>query len=272
MNCVGESEWNKTIAHFYDEKSKIIWATGSNTNIAFHGHERYIVLGINLELMFLSDKAQLYYFLKEFQPTTFIDQSTDNYSFQGGWFEKPVRGSRSYGINYITNIQYWKNEDHILQKEIVTPLINNRKFDIRIWAALCKNRKFWIAESCLVRVCKNVGDQITNTSLFLNEQDKSTHFNFIDSSLSIYEKCKQKLIEICVAIQNRLDNLMTNEMHDHFWNLFGFDLIMDCDQKVWLLEINNKPNTEPVFPEFQSVYIEWFQQLIHHCQTEFMIQ
>ena len=198
--------------------------------------------------------------------TKFVDEYTQAQERQV-WICKPPdlsRGRKIFLLNDISQLTYDSNL--IIQKYIENPLlIGGYKWDMRIYVVVTSLRplKIYLYQEGLVRFSTEKFDMSSIDNKFIHLTNSS--INKFSPSLNAYkgvvgsgskwtfEQLKNyysdrgydfKLLwfRIEIIIINTLLSLATLTPHlDCCFELFGFDVIVDCTHKPWLLEINTPP-------------------------------
>jgi tubulin polyglutamylase TTLL5 len=189
------------------------------------------------------------------------------------WILKPVGKSRGRGISVINDIMQVKySEPVVLQKYLKTPLLlDGYKFDMRIYAlvtsitplevyvykegfARLSTAPYSLDESDL----KNLYIHLTNTSVQkynhnANNQTSDAIIGGTKISLktlrtrlefkgikwqTIWDQVGEIIVKSLVAVQGEI------QPNPNCFELFGYDIIIDRDQKCWLLEVNSSPSLE----------------------------
>ena len=189
------------------------------------------------------------------------------------WISKPGGGARGDGIHVIKKMPVIKSGETIVQKYIANPmLIHGLKFDLRFYVSVLSldPLRVYVHENGLVRLAtekyeENFDDigkrsaHLTNFSINKEnpsfvatddmEQDgtgnKWTHRPFWPflESIGMDPQAVRKEIEdafVTVIISAR-EKFMEQHNHRISFELFGFDVMLDADGKVYILEINVTP-------------------------------
>ena len=197
------------------------------------------------------------------------------------WLIKPKSSSEGRGIHIFESLQNEKGS-FLITKYIENPhLIYGKKYDFRIYILITSVNplSIYIYRQGLVRISSEKYSldinklnskyiHLTNTAV--NKGNKEYIFNdSINSELgnkwslkayqkycekigidfeSIFSNIKDIAIKTILSVYDRLtkgDEVKYNHKnfyHRNYHNLFGFDLILDDDLKVYLLEVNDGPS------------------------------
>eukprot|EP01066_Platyproteum_vivax_P016338 Platyproteum_vivax@DN7088_c0_g1_i4.p1 len=197
------------------------------------------------------------------------------------WIMKPVGKSQGRGIfliNKIADISGWKNEripdptdeekpsSYIVQQYIVNPLLlGGRKFDIRLYVLVTSfwPLTFWLYRSGFARFSScyyssehsQLQDQcihLTNVSI---QKQADTYnrssggkwdlnkFKLYMLSRFGYKKTTALFLEMQSVITHSLLAVQHAIINDgHSFEVYGYDVIIDANFKVWLLEVNCSPS------------------------------
>ncbi|CAD8109961.1 unnamed protein product [Paramecium primaurelia] len=201
------------------------------------------------------------------------------------WILKPTQYNRGRGIHVIKDLdqmthlidqyisgkqqmkdgQIIKSKQFVIQKYLEKPLlINNRKFDIRVWGLLNQDLEFFFFEQGYIRMAseeyttKNVLNQyvhLTNNAIQkyspnygkledgnqLSFDQAAIYFkNKGDFYKQIVENIKQISLKAFQSVRKKINVLQRR----YCFEIFGLDFMIDDDFKVWLIEINSNPCLE----------------------------
>ena len=194
------------------------------------------------------------------------------------WIVKPVASSQGRGIFLTKNInEIPTNHQTIASRYIINPfLINNKKFDLRIYAfvtSIIPLRIYRFKEG-LTRfaankynldmndrcahltnyaVNKNNKNYIQNESPFevdynsskwtLSSLKQFLEENGIKSDL-IFDKIDDIIIKTFISCENNLVNAISKycAYQENCFELYGFDILIDEHMNCWLMEVNLSPN------------------------------
>lgn len=191
------------------------------------------------------------------------------------WIMKPSGLSRGRGIACISNLNELlhfikiNSSQYIIQKYIENPLIMlQRKFDIRQWVLVTDFNPLTIwmydvnylrfsAEDYNENDIKNLFAHLTNNSISKyseNHKNSKIEGNMWDlptftkylkdkEGRDIYnEIIKEKIMQTIILSLESAKDLVVNRKNSH--EVYGFDLMVDNNYNVWLLEINSSPTME----------------------------
>jgi len=197
------------------------------------------------------------------------------------WLLKPGSSSRGRGIkvyktyervvNRINNLK-GNTRLWVVQKCIENPLIvEGRKFDIRQWVLVTdwNPLTIWCYNECYVRFCVQEYDpkadsrknHLTNNSVqkkFAEFGDNEIEGNmwsseefadYLDGEFGentylekIWPQVKKYVKASLMSVQDQVDNRKNS------FEFFGYDLMVDQDLRVWLIEVNSSPTMEKSTP------------------------
>lgn len=184
------------------------------------------------------------------------------------WILKPSMLNNGDEIHLFNNVEELKRHyanpkrlggDHVIQQYIPNPaLIEGRKYTFRIHAVLTNYAGVFFYKQGYVNISahrfdledgfKNRKVHITNYVLdgeFANIEQRST--NTIENFEQIYQKMTDIVRQAMQAILKIEPNYLAPQATKKF-EIFGFDFMLDQNNKVWLLEINQSPDA-PTFEE-----------------------
>ena len=168
--------------------------------------------------------------------------------------------------------EYVKSNSFIIQKYIEQPLlIYKRKFDVRMWVLIDQNYKVYLFKEGYIRTSSmefsldkdsilNKGIHLTNNAvqkfcneygkfeegnqLSFNQFQKYLEENFPKEKLNVRENFYTQMKELIkLSIKSLPKKFFANEKANCF-EVFGYDFIIDCKFKIWLIEVNTNPCLE----------------------------
>ena len=209
-----------------------------------------------------------------------IDKIFKNYTLNSSnlWIVKPPHGSEGKGISIFESLNNLDNKYCFLLNKYITnlDLINNKKYDLRIYALITglKPLRIYLNKEGLVRIAtnnftlnidsiKNKFIHLTNTDINIknknyikpnstdNEQANTWNFhtyeNYLKKNKIDFDNIKNKIKDIIIksiisVYQNLTLELVENNLNDNnFYDLLGYDIIITNDYNPILLEINTGP-------------------------------
>jgi hypothetical protein len=125
-----------------------------------------------------------------------------------------------------------KRQRYIVQQRIPLATINNNPFDVRVMVQRKKDSLEWVVTGKLVRVAANnfVVTNVAKTVLSVEDA--------INKSLINNDRVKDivaDLEEVSLLIAKKLVNTYTQK------RVYGIDLGIDLEGKVWIIEANLRP-------------------------------
>ncbi|CDW72755.1 tubulin-tyrosine ligase family protein [Stylonychia lemnae] len=186
------------------------------------------------------------------------------------WIMKPGENSnRGTGIFVCNTLKEIRTEitssakqqhTHIIQKYIERPLlINNRKFDIRVYGMLTSvngNMKGYFYEDGYIRTsCKEFNlDNLQNRFIHLTNdavQKKSDDYGKFENGNKVSYQNFQKYLDTNlsdknISFQAQLLPQIKIDPHrrSHCFEIFGYDFMIDDEFRVYLIEANTNPCLE----------------------------
>lgn len=176
-------------------------------------------------------------------------KNTDYY-----YFVKPKDGSAGENI-ILTKDPYSliENDNNLIaQREIKSLLINNKKWDLRLYIVqqiLDNKLNTYLFNDGLIRISPydyKTGDlqsNLTNISQINDDINIINKCNMKFSDYEYYDIILKKIKKVLKDIHNHLNKFLDidSEYLSEF-KLFGFDFIVSEDFNIYLLEINKIPN------------------------------
>lgn len=208
-----------------------------------------------------------------------IETKFNNYSLDidNLWLVKPTNKYGGKGIFIFNSLKEIKIKEFIITKYIMNlDLIKNKKYDLRLYVLISglKPLRIYLNKQGLIRIASEkfslnintIGNKfihLTNTDI--NKKNKNYIYpkSFNDSNANvwnlntykkylnqnnkdwnyIYENIKDIIIKTIISVQQKLinknDNL--NLRDNNFYNLLGFDILINDKFEPILLEVNYSP-------------------------------
>ena len=194
------------------------------------------------------------------------------------WIVKPVASSQGRGIFLTQSINdIPSNHQTIVSRYIINPfLINNKKFDLRIYAFVtsivplriyrfkegltrfsANNYNLDVNDRCAhltnYAVNKNNKNYVQNESPFdvdynsskwtLTSLQQYLEEHNINSEL-VFSKIDDIIIKTFISSENNLINAISKycAYQENCFELYGFDILLDENLNCWLMEVNLSPN------------------------------
>ena len=206
-----------------------------------------------------------------------LSELTENFKSSDFWIRKPAGGARGQGIEVITNEEIPKvlpGRKIIVQKYIKDPLlINGLKFDLRFYVAVTSldPLKVYLFDNGLVRLATqpykdnidNIGELTAHLTNFSINRDKANFVvtndiekdgtgnkwshrpfwpyleqNFGFNVDEIKKKIEDAFVQVIIAAHR---NFKEQPNHRCAFELFGFDVMLDENQNIYILEVNVTP-------------------------------
>lgn len=194
------------------------------------------------------------------------------------WIAKPVGLSRGRGVHILQGKSDYKDiytislkkhgHNYLISKYIINPhLINNKKYDLRVYVLITSFSplKIYMYKQGLVRFASEEYKQsdfdniyIHLTNYAINSKNPSTQTNIKWSfeqykeyfmkqkDINIYNTIMNKIRDIIIktiitSIQQNICDISISKKHSLF-ELYGFDILVDGNYNVWLIEVNVGPS------------------------------
>jgi hypothetical protein len=151
-----------------------------------------------------------------------------------GWFAQYIDSGQ---VNKILSTTY------IVQYQIPLANIDYRPFDIRVMVQR-KNDSPWIVTGKLTKLASS-GYAITNVNLGATILPIETALQRSSLKHLSHETILSQLDQIALSAADRLHHQYPNT------RVIGFDMCLDTNGKVWILEANNSPH-DYVFLEIED--------------------
>ena len=231
--------------------------------------------------------------LKEENPQYYL-QDTSNL-----WIQKPGGLSRGRGIRVFGKLEeiegYWSAAEceMVVMKYIERPLlVNKKKFDIRVWVVVTSRDplKAWIYEDYYIRLSLLEYDVEDSDDVFVHLTNNSVAKKNKKLKNKIYEHSmlsRKQFRDYCEEVAPDLydERAFHKQMHrliihtlragrvgtvprKKSFSTYGFDLMVDTNFQIWLLEVNSSPSmdmntqiTEKIVPDFQKSLAEMVNKM-----------
>lgn len=189
------------------------------------------------------------------------------------WIAKSSSGAKGKDIFISDNIEEIvdfvdeQTQGFVVQKYIENPLLldKNRKFDIRCWVLLDHTYTIYIFSEGVLRTSsepydaanlKNITSHLTNHCI---QEEHSANFGqYEEGNEMFYSEFSRYLEEtfgvslagtilpqinsiVKKCLLGLKEELTTEGLGYHSFQLFGFDFMIDAQFHVWLLEVNGAP-------------------------------
>jgi tubulin monoglycylase TTLL3/8 len=220
---------------------------------------------------------------------------------QNLWILKPNGLSRGRGIRVFQNLEeieaYWVAADSemVAMKYIERPfLINKRKFDIRHWVVVTSLDPLcvWSFQDYYIRLSLNDYDQEDSNNIYAHLTNNSVakknkelysqiyaHSMLLKKDFLDYCKSESSLFD-SKAFHEKMHRIMTLSLESGKFNMlprkksftvFGFDLMVDVDFNIWLIEVNSSPSMETNTNVTEKYVPEFFESLVQGvCDYNFV--
>ena len=242
-------------------------------NLSKYSNTSYILLSFKIVLF--DDKYKTYLFLKEFNCVPLKYSNSLPININKYWFIKPKWGTQGKGIT-ITNKPDEKYqlllanstlEKYMIEECIDMNLINKHRWDIRIYVFHMINSNgelsTYLYNNGLVRLCPDIFDNdniskrnmCSNTSLY-KETDNGKNLNFPLSNIDNYDIILNNFKILLSKIHQKMKNtLKHNNRFILETQLLGYDVIIDKNNKIYIIEINRYPQyiTKNNTPEIKNM-------------------
>ena len=186
---------------------------------------------------------------------------------------KPISTCGGKGITIINKNNLKKEyKNHIIQRYIENPyLIDGHKFDIRV-NVLYIDKKVYVYHKTTFRLASkkyNYNNQtdifagLTNFSLHKNEKYIIFPENYMNKKEynKLFSKLKDITKQFFQFLQKEIKMDFWNDKDNHYFNLFGFDYLIDDNGKIWLLEVNKRPGG--LFNDIYKIMIQDMIKIIY---------
>jgi hypothetical protein len=186
---------------------------------------------------------------------------------------KPTDGSLGKGIRIVEAGEQYVDErnEAVGQQYIESAQLNDRKFDLRVYALVISTKPLsvYVYRDGVARVCSDpvsantIFSQITNTAVNIGNatasaitfmiagvfRDLSRHYGISSDALwGAIDRVIAKTVvaaneAICDGIRE-LEGVRGVMTYPRYFQLIGFDILLDRNLKPWILEVNYRPSLE----------------------------
>ena len=268
----------KLIIGSNNEDNDIYTRLAASQRVTHFEHTR--VVGLKLGLHHLMNRfAKRFGFLPEFYPKTFVvpqekEEFCSEFKESDMWIEKPARGSCGRGIRIINRVpDEFDDGVFVMQRYIRNPLlIRGMKFDLRFYVAVqsISPLRIYVYSDGLVRLasepyCLHFDDpealcaHLTNFAINkespefkvtdnINEDGKGNKWShapfwpMMEALNYDVEKMKHDIDDAIVTVlMCAREGLIMQPHHRNSFELYGFDILVDVDGGIHLLEVNISP-------------------------------
>ncbi|OHT01044.1 Tubulin-tyrosine ligase family protein [Tritrichomonas foetus] len=232
------------------------------------------ILGNKAELAFIIQKHPHILDFPRFFPRTFILPADRDNLYRHmkmnpnqPFISKPAGGSCGHGIKIVKYADFYSiPTDYVVSEYIQRPLcIDGFKFDLRIYvlvtsfaplrAFVYREGLARFATESYSNISQNVYSHLTNATLNKHSQHWNSQFKWkLSEALhEIEHRFNRSCDEVMQLILDTVARTLALVQHvmapnerrnavDPFFELFGFDLLLDRNFKMWLIEINTFPS------------------------------
>lgn len=190
---------------------------------------------------------------------------TQNVSIEEPNKEKPDPTFSNVG-NVPNKIQ---SSTFVIQKYIEKPLLlNNRKFDIRVWVMLSHDLKLYffkegylrtswedfslksedvwklfvhLTNNAVQKFSENYGQFEDGNQISFQDFQLYIDEKYADSKVSVKDDIVKEMKEIVKITFKSAEQYLYCDNKRSCFEIFGYDFIVDSNFKVWLIEINTNP-------------------------------
>ena len=200
---------------------------------------------------------------------------------------KPSSGSCGENIKFFNDVSKMflylkKTENNIIQEYIENPLlISNKKFDIRQWVLITSidPLEIHLGEFYLRFSKYDYSIKKTNKFIHLTNyaiQKKSARKTNIKNSMWDSDSFKNYLVEKKIPfdlIEKQIKNIIIETVKEfskyivhrkNSFELLGYDLMIDENFKVWLIEINVSPDLSHSTPITTKIVQNSLQDILNY--------
>jgi len=170
-------------------------------------------------------------------------------------------------------------KNHIIQRYIENPfLLDGHKFDIRV-NVLYINDEVYVYNRVDFRLASkkydynnhtNILAGLTNVSLHKNKKYVKFPEKFLEKKEhdDLIKRLKDITKKFFEFLRKEIKMDFWNDKDNHYFNLFGFDYLIDDNNKIWLIEVNKRPGG--LFDErYQTMIEDMIKVIYKQNQTGF---
>ncbi|MCA1011492.1 YheC/YheD family protein [Halobacillus halophilus] len=145
-------------------------------------------------------------------------------------YKKYLVEGKDHAFEHIRD-QYCSNKPYIVQQRIPLAQINGCPYDIRVMTQRLKNSDTWVVTGTLAKVAAE-NFVITNYPQKIIPLEEALERSMDSRETEI---TRSEIERICIAIAEQIGPYYENS------RTFGFDIGLDQEGKVWIIEANLKP-------------------------------
>jgi hypothetical protein len=179
---------------------------------------------------------------------------------------KPPKGCSGHGIKLVTFADFYSiGQDSVVSEYITHPLcIDGFKFDLRVYVLVTSFAplRAFVSREGLARFAtesystatSNVYSHLTNATLNKHGKNWCSEFKWklTDALKEIQHRWRRSPADLMKSILETVARTLAivqrvmapserRTMSEPFFELYGFDILLDRDFKTWLLEVNTFP-------------------------------
>ena len=211
--------------------------------------------------------------------TLFVEEFRKNANIM--WIMKPwgrAQGKGIFLVNKLNQLKKWATcsklpfqtlslkESYVISRYIDSPLlIGGRKFDLRLYVLVTSYRplKVWMYDVGFARFCNekysadiaeidNMMIHLTNVAIQKNSDEynekhggkwQTPNLKFyleMTHGKTVADKCFDEISNIIQISLKSVTSVMINDKH--WFECYGYDILLDGSCKPWLLEVNASPS------------------------------
>jgi hypothetical protein len=189
---------------------------------------------------------------------------------------KPIHSCSGKGIKIVSYpdihkyITSNKIDKQIIQPYIESKLINDTKFDIRLYVFMSHNGKFYVSKHGMMRFAyrkyvsnsTNIKINLTNTSIDKKNAKISKFSEWKDR-----ENYSSDIHKVVEDITKRL--WKKGKFYGKGAHIFGFDIMIDKDEKIRLIEVNSDPSMSSINNTAKSIKEKMVEDYVRFLDSVF---